>query len=174
MTYQLIETKTLASAATSIEFVSIPQDGTDLVVLLSLRATNDIDYGSIRLNGLTTNFSRVNLFAVTGSSNSSNGDTNNLLVQTLNPSGTTANIFSNVSIYISNYAGNTNKSFTVDGGYENNGTVVVMGIQAFLWNNTAAITSLAVLNGTGNTLTAGSTISLYKITKGSSNGVVVS
>ena len=35
MGYQLIETITLASSASSIEFTSIPQDGVDLVILLS-------------------------------------------------------------------------------------------------------------------------------------------
>jgi hypothetical protein len=168
---KLIESKTLVSAQSSIEFTSIPQDGTDLFVLLSLRATNDIDYGAIRLNGSSSNFSRRNLFAITSGAGQTNSDTNNLLVQTLNPSGTTANTFANSSIYISNYTGSTNKSFSVDGGYETNGATVVLGIQAFLWSNTAAITSLTIENGTGNTLTAGSTISLYKITKGS-DGIV--
>jgi len=38
---KLIESKTLASAAAFIEFTSIPQDATDLVVLCNIRLTAD-------------------------------------------------------------------------------------------------------------------------------------
>jgi len=56
MTMQLIETKTLLSAAASIEFTSIPQDGTDLLLLVSTRADGAGD-AFIRPNGSTSGLS---------------------------------------------------------------------------------------------------------------------
>ena len=64
MTMSLIETKTLASAAASIEFTDIPQDGTDLLVLASIRSafadvSNEI---VMAINGVTTNRTWRDLF----------------------------------------------------------------------------------------------------------------
>jgi hypothetical protein len=167
---KLIESKTLATATSSISFTSIPQDGTDLLVLAFLRSTNTADYTAIQFNGSSSSFSSRNLFG-NGSTASSNSRSDNLMVQTMNPSDYTANTFASTSIYIPNYTGSTNKSFSVDSCLENNATLTVLGLQAFLWSNTAAITSLTIQNGAGSTLTIGSTISLYKITKGS-DGIV--
>jgi hypothetical protein len=170
MTMTLIETKTLGTAAASIEFTSIPQDGTDLLVLASLRSTTTNDFTGIAFNGSKTNFSSRNLFG-TGTAAQSNTRSDNIMPQTMNGSGFTANTFASSSIYIPNYTASTNKSFSVDSCLENNAAVTVLGLQAFLWSNTAAINSLTIEHGAASTLTAGSTISLYKITKGS-DGIV--
>ena len=87
----------------------------------------------------------------------------------LNKSTYTANTFGNSVIYIANYAGSTYKSFSKDSITENNATAADQGVGAGLWSNTAAITSLS-LTVTSN-MVAGSTFSLYGITKGS-DGIV--
>ena len=170
---QLIESKTLTSAAASIEFTSIPQDGTDLVLLLSLRNTATAGGGGvtmfIRPNGSTTNFSSRALYGSGSSSASFTG----VGISFANPSNYTANTFSNSSLYLPNYSGSTNKSISGDTVNENNATTADMAIHAGLWSNTSAITSITMITDGGN-LDIGSTISLYKITKGSSGGVVVS
>ena len=74
-------------------------------------------------------------------------------------------------MYIPNYTGSTNKSISVDSVTENNATNNLMNIQAGLWSNTAAITSILFTSDTAGGFLAGSTISLYKITKGS-DGIV--
>ena len=51
MSFTLIETKTLASAAASIEFTEIPQDGTDLVAVISARNSTTQSVGLISFNG---------------------------------------------------------------------------------------------------------------------------
>ena len=167
MTMTLIETKTLLSAAASIEFTSIPQDGTDLVVLYSLRtssggATNTL----LTLNGSTSGFSNRNLF---GDGTSRFSDTTARYIGVVTGSTDTANTYSNGMLTIPNYSGSTNKSFSADDVSENNATTAYQSIVAGLWSNTAAITSLTITIS-GN-LAIGSTISLYKITKGS-DGIV--
>jgi hypothetical protein len=167
MTMTLIETKTLGAAAASIEFTSIPQDGTDLVVLYSLRtssggATNTL----LTLNGSTSGFSNRNLF---GDGTSRFSDTTARYIGVVTGSTDTANTFSNGMLTIPNYSGSTNKSFSADDASENNATTAFASIVAGLWSNTAAITSLTITIS-GN-LAVGSTVSLYKVTKGS-DGIV--
>jgi hypothetical protein len=174
---KLIETKTLVSAAASIEFTSIPQDGTDLVVvalLRSNRASPDTeDSGKVEFNNSSSNFSWRRLRGDGSNANSGNG-TDNLLFQNQNAGGTTANTFSSVQMYISNYTLTINKSFSVDSVNENNATLAWSSILAGLWSNTSAITSIKVLPNVGTQWVAGSTISLYKITKGSDGITTVS
>jgi hypothetical protein len=165
----LIETKTLASAQASIEFTSIPQDGTDLFILASLRSSADT-FLSIRFNGSTSNYTNRQLRGETPSVNSISR-TDDYVGNTA-PVSVTANTFGSHSTYIPNYAGSTNKSFSIDSVTENNATDAFQALTAGLWSDTSAITSVrfAIFGGGGN-LVAGSTISLYKITKGS-DGIV--
>lgn len=171
MSLTLIETKTLGSAAASIEFTSIPQDGTDLVVWISARSASG-DETRLALNGSTSNFSRRDLRG-TGSSVSSSSGSDNYLGEMGN-SGQTADTFGSMSLYIPNYAGSTNKSYSVETVNENNATGASQRILAGLWSNTSAITSLTISTNSGQNIVAGSTISLYKITKGSDGTTVVS
>jgi hypothetical protein len=169
MSFELIETKTLSSAAASIEFTSIPQDGTDLLVLASTRlavsATDDAL--SITLNSSTSNRSRRSLLG-RGSTVASFSSADGIIGSTAGNTAT-SNTFGNAQIYLPNYTSSSAKSASTDSVSENNDTRAIQEINAFLWNDTAAITSLKI-DGTSN-LMAGSTISLYKITKGS-DGIV--
>jgi len=172
MTMELIETKTLGADAASIEFTSIPQDGTDLVLLISARtnATEASDGAALRINpnGLTTTQSNRALRG-DGSGVSTFADTSFFL--RANPSNFTADTFANSSVYFANYAGATNKSMSVDTVNENNATLAQQEIRAWLWSNTAAITSITIAALSTNQIVAGSVASLYKITKGS-DGIV--
>ena len=84
--------------------------------------------------------------------------------------GTTASTFGNVCVYIPNYAGATNKSYSTDSVTEHNATEAHQTLIAGLWSDTTAITS-AKFEPTANNFIAGSTISLYGILKGS-DGIV--
>lgn len=158
---KLIQTQTLGSSSSTISFSEIPQTFTDLLVVSSIRASDTGPWASIQFNGSTANFTRRALEG-TGSSVSSTSRTDGLNAVVQNPSDSTANTFSNSSIYIPNYTGSTAKSVSIDTVSENNGTSVVQAITAFLWNNTAAITSMTITAQVGN-LVSGSTISLYGI-----------
>jgi len=170
MTMQLISTVTLASAAASIDFTSIPQTGTDLLLVASLR----LDYGSVDgldrvlLNGTASD--AVRRLEGSGSAvASTTAGPNNIILGT----GTTAtaNTFANVSIYIPNYTSAIAKTGSADMVSENNATAASQRLEAIRWSTvTSAVTSLTI---DGNAaILAGSTASLYTITKGSGGATV--
>jgi hypothetical protein len=169
MTMELIQTQSLGTAAASITFTSIPQNGTDLVLLISGRTARGSEVDGIKLafNGSSASFTAIRLFGsgATPSSDQVNGH------PFFNGASTTSNTFGNTTIYIPNYTGSTNKSFLVDGAHENNSTTSFQGVSAGRWSNTAAITEIGVSSEVASNLQVGSTISLYKITKGS-DGIV--
>lgn len=169
-TKELISTVTVgAGGAASIDFTSIPQDGTDLLVVVSARH-NNATYGdtNITFNNSGTGYSARLLYAdaINGGAKSTTG-----IYAFTTPSDYTANTFGNLQIYVPNYAGSTNKSFSVDGVTENNATGAWSAIHAALWSNTAAITSLKIAPYSG-LFAQYSTASLYKITKGSGGASV--
>jgi hypothetical protein len=167
----LIESKTLGADAASIEFTSIPQDFTDLYVLLSLRMARATTGGGVdmKINTLTTGFTKRILIG-SGSAGSSDASPVNTLFFA-NGANQTANTFGNVSMYFPNYAGSTNKSFSIDAVDENNATESYQEISANLWSNTAAITSLSWSDAGASNWVTGTTVSLYGILKGS-DGIV--
>ena len=172
---KLIESKTLVSAAFAIEFTSIPQTFTDLVLVVSARHSGNDNGLSIQFNGSTANITQRHLFGTGSAAGSfSNYFTQvGLSVRTVD----TSNTFSSNTIYIPNYTASVAKSYSGDGVNENNGTAAWQLITAGLFNSTSAITSLSV-NGQatsgGNELQIGTTASLYGILKGSDGITVVS
>lgn len=173
MTMTLIESKVLASTQASIEFSSIPQDGTDLVLLMSARNVNNTAV-RVSFNGVITNQSSKLLYG-TGSSAAGGNEPSILYTYAgASLSSDTTNTFGNAQVYIPNYAITTiQKSVSLDGVSENNATSANQSISAGFWASTAAISSIQLTPATGN-IEVGSTFWLYKITKGSSGGVVVS
>jgi hypothetical protein len=82
----------------------------------------------------------------------------------INASTSTASTFSNSSFYIPNYADSNNKTVSIDSVTENNGTIAFLGLSAFLWSNTAAITTVQLRLGYGN-FVQHTTATLYGIKK---------
>jgi hypothetical protein len=167
---KLIETKTLGTAAASIVLTDIPQDFTDLYLLLSLRGS--LAGGNLGLyvtiNTVVSGDSTSRSLFGTGTSRSTGGNVGNdqLFVGYIPGSVVTSNTFGNSSIYIANYTGNSNKTVSTDSVTENNGTAAYQIINAGIVNKTAAVTSLTIESISAN-LVSGSTISLYGILKGS-------
>ena len=166
---KLIESKTLGTAAASIEFTSIPQTYTDLVVVCSLRGDQNAANGftNIGFNSSTSSFS-TRFLQGDGSGAASSTGTRGIAY--LSNAFHTSNTFDSTTVYIPNYTGSTNKSFSADSVVENNATTSWQFIVAGLWSNTAAITSIQITPNTGNFI-AGSIISLYGVLKGS-DGIV--
>jgi hypothetical protein len=170
MTMSLVSTVTVGSGgASSIEFTSIPQDGTDLVLLTSfcMNDTGAVTQNFLTFNGSTVNYSRRGLFGSGSSVSSTTGTTRKVIFGTVTTN--TANTFSNNSIYVANYTAAQNKSFSIDQVTENNATAAYQEILAGLWSDTAAITTITITGDTN--FLQHSTASLYKITKGS-DGIV--
>jgi len=165
-TYEAIATVTVGSGgAAEIEFTSIAADWTDLLVKISGRNTTTeagINFTGIRMypNGSTTSITSRTLYG-TGSAAASDTDIN-ATGGVVTSSNATASTFGNSEVYIPNYAGSANKSWSTDAVSENNATAAIQLIKANLWSNTAAITSLTFNLVTGN-FAEHSTATLYGI-----------
>jgi hypothetical protein len=164
-TFSLIQAVTVgAGGAASIDFTSIPSTYTDLVLKLSARATStNIDL-KMNFNSITTGYSRRNLNG--NGSTVSSSSASDAWIGPIDGSGQAANIFGNTEIYITNYAGSTNKSYSIDSIVEDNASLAYATFIAGLWSNTAAITSIS-LSALSSSLTFAqySTAYLYGIVK---------
>ncbi len=157
-----------AGGAATMAFTSIPSTYTDLCLKHSGRSTfslvaSDVFY---TINGTTTGYTGKLLYGT--------GTAAGVAAQTSGTSfnwggfipGTnaTSSTFGNNEFYIPNYAGSTNKTFSVDGVSENNGSEAYAQLVANLWSNTAAITSITLTPAYGN-FAQYSTATLYGISK---------
>lgn len=176
MTMTLVSTTTIGSGgAANIDFTSIPQTGTDLLLVLSGRSTLSgtfQDNAQIDLNGSTTGYTYKDLYG-NGSATGSYTDSGNVRasIGILSAATSTANSFGNIQVYFPNYAGSTNKSFSVDAVQEDNSGTARQDINAGLWSNTAAISRITI-RAFGANLAQYTTASLYTITKGSGGATV--
>jgi hypothetical protein len=145
-TYTLISSVTVGSGgAASISFTSIPQTYTDLKIVWSTRVTQtgvESAANYFSFNSSTANFSWKRLRG-NGSAADSFGESSSTLFGTTVAASATASTFSNTELYIPNYTGNTNKSFSVDSITENNATTAIAVMFAGLWSDTAAITGIS-------------------------------
>ena len=161
-TYTLISSVTVGSGgAANIEFTSIPQTYTDLIIKSSVRGTLSADVVSldISFNSSTSTFSQK--YLVSNAGGAFTGSQARWVTYT--DGGTaTANTFSNDEIYIPNYASNNYKSFSSDSVEEQNGATAYMGLFAGLWSTTSPITSITLTPASGN-ITQNSTAYLYGI-----------
>jgi hypothetical protein len=173
---KLIETQTLGTAAASVTFSSIPQTFTDLRILVSARS-NAAGYDNVflRINGdSTSQYASRNLRAGSGSTNpfteNITSGSQALDYANISTAQDTANTFGSVDIYIPNYTSTVAKSLFAESAAETNGTVTyVLTLVASRYAGTSPATSLVVQ--CFSQFIAGSTFSLYGITKGS-DGIV--
>jgi hypothetical protein len=167
----IAHTEVGSGGAANILFSSIPATYTDLLLVYSGRQETSTGASVfINPNQLTTN---QNTRYLEGDGATAASGTFARIFTADTPSNATANTFSNTMIYIPNYAGSTNKSFSIDSVSENNATTAYQRISAGLWSVTNAITSLEIIMSSGD-IQQFSSATLYGITKGSSGGVTVS
>jgi hypothetical protein len=168
---KLIESKTLGSDTASLSFTSIPQTYDDLVLVFSFRSNRAsfLDIILATFNGDSSGRSYRTLEG-TGSGVSS-FTSSAIMAGAATGVSATSNTFSNCQFYIPNYRSSNAKSASTDAVSENNSSSAIQYITASLWTGTAAITSIELSPATGTLLIAGSSASLYGITKGS-DGIV--
>jgi hypothetical protein len=172
---QLIARQELTSAAASITFSSIPQTFTDLYLVLSVRSNRTGFPGAMFINFNSSGFNATGRFLYgEGSGSGQTFSYSDGLIAAINSSIHTANTFSSTSIYIANYTSSANKSFSVDSVFETNATAAEQDLNAGLWSNAAAISSIEIDDFSTNNFVSGSSATLYGILAGSSGGVVVS
>jgi hypothetical protein len=149
-TYQFISSVTLSTTTASLSFTSIPATYTDLVVVWSGRTNKSgtSDNAEISFNGSTANFSGRYLEG----SGSGSGQSGNFarFVGVDDGATATASTFSNNMVYITNYAGSGIKAFSADSVQENNAASAQITLNAGVWSNTAAITSIAITPSVGS------------------------
>lgn len=176
MSVTFIQTVTIgAGLGTSIDFTSIPQTYTDLMVVLTLRNTSTYEHIKITINGSASSFTGRYLTA--GGSGAAGSGVYGQYLGNATRDAYTAATFSNTFVYITNYSSTTvNKSITSDSMAENNtatANLTSQGMTANVWANNAAITSLSFVNEGAANYNQYSSATLFGITKGSSGGVTV-
>jgi hypothetical protein len=173
-TYSKIATYTVGSGGVStVSFLNIPQNYTDLVVMTSARTDSSGTADDVLVcyfNSNQTGYSGKRSFGTgtgTGSdslSNSNGGASGSrILVGAISSTGGTSNTFGNASLYISNYTKGTYKSTSGEGVQSNNTTGSYQMMSNNLWANTEPITSITLGGYWSNTFVQHSTFHLYGI-----------
>ena len=177
MTMKLIETKTLGSAVSSIDFTSIPQTYTDLLLLASIRTVraNISDDIVFRYNSdAGTNYSYLSLLGTGSAVSTTGGVLNRGYFGAVCGDSATSNTFGNGSLYIRNYTASIVKGSSHNTVNEQNSGPANQLIIAGTYSQTTAISSISLFSDNTANIMAGSTVSLYGILKGSDGIVTVS
>jgi hypothetical protein len=166
--FQPIYTQTVgAGGVASITFNNIPQNFTDLKILISARSTNANTYDNfnVRFNGSSAGYNQRLLYG-TGTAVQNQGTvfTDRGFVCDITASTTFASTFANVELYISGYNNGNQKTYTVTSAHENNITAAFLEMTAGTWNSRQPITSLSLFSNGGN-LVQHTTATLYGILK---------
>jgi hypothetical protein len=168
-TCKLIAKNVLGSDTATVTFSSIPATYTDLLLVCSVRSARSgqlLDNMKVRFNAAANdNNHSVRWLEGNGSSASSSSDTFEGLLGYLPAATATADSFASCEIYLPNYAGSTNKPYSVTNVMENNATAARIVALAGLWSSTNAINEVKLLSTTASNFTSGSSFYLYGITK---------
>ena len=154
-TYELIAKVIVGSGgALSVDFTSIPQTYSDLVLKTSVRNTGTDGNVVINLNSLTirTDIGNArNLLGVDGGAAISQIGAGYGYSFYSNVNAYTANTFSSSEIYMPNYTSSSNKAMSSDSAQENNGDASIRGFQAILMTLTDPITLFSISSSSSAT-----------------------
>lgn len=162
-TYEPIATTTLATAAASITFSSIPATFTDLRLVLVFNtggATGNTNARVTFNSDTATNYSKTNLRG-TGSSALSQRATS---VAFIDIGQATAVNWAISTMDIFSYAGSTYKTALTENSSDANGFGNVYR-EVALWRDTSAISTITMTSSSANNFRAGTTATLYGILK---------
>lgn len=172
-----IQTVELSTAQAFVQFDSIPQGYSDLLVLMSARSSQSSRSTAITFAFNYDNSSSYSFRKLIGYDSSQlytgSGSGTPAQVPEVDVTGNsaTANTFGNTSFYISNYTSANPKVISVDQTSENNSNAgYVLGMHSYRYSSTSPITSIQ-FGLQGHNYMAGSTISLYGVRRGS-DGIV--
>ncbi len=164
-TYEKIATQTLTSAATGIDFTSIPSTYTDLriVIIPKVIATWDNSPLRMRFNSDSgNNYSLTTLYGTGSSAASSNlTSQNNIGVSFGGIMVSTPTLY---EIDIFSYANSTYKTSLITSADDLNGSGYITK-KVGLWRSTSAITSIYLYTYVADIMASGTTATLYGILK---------
>jgi hypothetical protein len=169
MTMTLIST--LSGGASTIVFSSIPQNYTDLRLVISARGTSgNVGDVTIRFNNDSTSsrYANIGLFATSPSAitGQAYGDTSRIFVGYIVGSADGIDAYATNDVYIPNYTSTVAKGVSANNGAPNNtNSSQRSGINAGSYNQGTAITQITILQ-TLTAFTSASSASLYGILKG--------
>jgi hypothetical protein len=157
-TYEPIQTQTVGTAVAAVTFSSIPQTYTDLILTINGGLTSAGNDLRLRFNSdSATNYSRTGLYG-DGSSSLTyrNSGSDNIISPQF--AGTVSGSIAVMNI--NNYSNTTtHKSVLLRSGYSGG----FVFLQAGLWRNTSAITTIECGITAATTWLVGSTFTLYGI-----------
>ena len=175
-TYSAIQTQVLGSTASSVTFTNIPQNYSDLKLLVSARSTNAAHrmYLQIAVNGSSTLTGLRTMGYDNTNTLSGTGQTNQIGAVPGTAAGT--GVFGNCEITIPGYSTATTHTISTESVHdENSGVYNSLGLYANYFGTAAAITSVTFTLDIGN-FDVGTTFTLYGIGAGTkaSGGTVSS
>lgn len=171
---QLIQTVTVgAGGSSSIEFSSIPQTFTDLLVVFSLRGSIADVNNEIQLFVNSSGGADRLLYSFGSAGNASNSS-GSILRGNTSGSSSTSNTFGSGFAYIPNYTLSQTKSVTYDSASEGTAGNQGMYLNAGVPSSTTAITQINLTCPSSGTWSQHSSASLYGIKSGSDGVTTVS
>ena len=156
-TFELISAVTVgAGGAANITFSSIPSTYTDLQLVMSLRCTRAVEFTQVgvRVNASSSAYGTNRWLQGDGAAASSSTSTAQYLCYGsiwVSGANATASSFTSTQLYIPNYSGSADKSASVDSVGEQNTATGYQGLVAGIWNNSSAISSIALTEPNGST-----------------------
>ena len=162
---EAIYSRTWTSPANGVSFNNIPQNNTDLLILISARSSHTtFDGFGIYFNGSQSPVSNTSLSG-NGSSAASARSTYRSVVS-MPGSDATANSFASIQIYIPNYTSTSFKQILVEGVTETNATAVSLVLTSHLSLSNAPITSFMFDSASaGVNQLAQTSVSIYGISR---------
>jgi hypothetical protein len=145
--YKIAAVEVGSAGSATMDFTSIPQGYTDLVLKYSARGTglsDTWDLGKLRFNGSSTGYSSKLLQGNGSAASSASDSSTDIVFLYIDNILATTSTFSSNEIYIPNYAGSSYKSISSDFVTETNATASLAGLVAGLWSNTAAINQITL------------------------------
>jgi hypothetical protein len=156
----------------SFVFDEIPDTFTDLYLAISGRNTTNNVGGQIKINASTSNYTYRFVQAYNGTVTAATGTSTDAF--NVVPSSGSASLYSNVGVYFPNYASSNPKAYTGDVAQPWEGAFGRAEIWAYLWNDSAAISTITLtLTGASAQFAQYSSATLYGITAGSDGTTAV-
>lgn len=178
MAYELLATVEVGgSGAGSIAFESLPNDGTDLIILFSLRKdTSGFANLQIRFNNDSgSNYSTQNLSGSgTAVASQRDASTEALIFKAVPGSDSTAATFGGGQLSLPNYANSLIKYAYVDNVNENNDVEAYQTQSAIKYNSTSPISAVEFFTNSPDLFAQFSSVSIYRVTSGNDGTTVVS